>query len=97
MRAAARWEDLLDELECRLEQWQIALDGDGPYPDAFSWPEGLGPCPEALVPRARRIDAAQRDVRDRLTLRQESLGALLRTEGRVRGAAPVPLFVDQHS
>ncbi len=85
------------ELEDRLGRWQAALEGSGPYPEDFSWPDGLGPCPDHLVGRARAVDAAQRDLRSRLAMRREALAALLHDGARTRRVAAVPLFVDQRS
>lgn len=102
--ATARWDRVLTELEQRLERWQAALEGDGPYPGDMVWPRELGPCPDALAGRARRVEAAQQDLMARLSMRREALGALLRTgaagpggSARPGRAAPAPLFVDQHS
>lgn len=94
---AARWEAVLDELERRTEQWRAAIGGGGGYPDAFAWPDGLGPCPPHLADRARSLHAAQQDLQARLALRRDALGSLLRTDARPRARVPVPLFVDQRS
>lgn len=102
--AAARWDEVLTELERRLARWHAALEGGVPAPDDIAWPKEIGPCPDALAERARRIDAAQQDVMGRLLMRREVLGALLRAGAAGPGsstgsgrAAPPPLFVDQHS
>jgi hypothetical protein len=95
--ATARWEQLLTELEGRVEQWKAALDGEGPFPEDFRWPEDLGRCPDHLADRARRVNAAQQDLHARLSVRREALAALLRSDMRFGRARSTPLFVDQRS
>jgi hypothetical protein len=92
-----RWERLLSELESRLEQWQAALDGEAPFPDDFRWPEDAGRCPDELLDRARRVNAAQQDLHERLALRREALATLLRSDIRFGRARSTPLFVDQRT
>lgn len=85
------------ELEDRLGRWQAALDGNGPYPEDFSWPDGLGPCPDHLAGRARAVDAAQRDLQARLAMRRQALAARLHGAPRPQRVTAAPLFVDQRS
>lgn len=96
-RPVEPWEQLLDTLEERLGQWRAALEGMGDYPDELLWAHDPGPCPDHLLNRARRINAAQQDLCARLSLRREALGALLRSDGRFGHALTTPLFVDQRS
>jgi hypothetical protein len=86
---------VLAQLDGRLQTWQAALDGAGPYPESFTWPAGLGPCPSHLEARANRILAAQRDLQARMAARRAALGgALTGTSEPSRHREP-PLFVDQ--
>jgi hypothetical protein len=96
-RSVEPWEQLLDVLEERLGLWRSALEGKGDYPDELRLAQDPGPCPDHLLDRARRINAAQRDLCARLSLRREALGALLRSDGRLGHTLTTPLFVDQRS
>ncbi|HEX4081704.1 MAG TPA: hypothetical protein VHX40_01985 [Acidimicrobiales bacterium] len=94
--AADPWDDVLDEMERRLDHWWAAVHGEAPFPPVYRLPDGLGPVPGRLRSRAATVLAAQRDVEDAMGARRAALGALLRQSTTPRPSS-VACFVDRRA
>jgi hypothetical protein len=76
----AAWDAALTTLETAL----AAADADGVAPAPWTEPTGLGRMPRAMVGRASRLAAAQRDAIARIDARRAAIGEHL---GAVRAVA----------
>jgi len=82
----AAWNAALDELERYADGPGLGLD----------WvpPTDLGPLPVELLPRARRIAAAQDRAIRRLTDERRTVGAHLEAVGAASPAPVRPVYLD---
>jgi len=65
--ATPSWVDVLDAMELRVRQTERILSGEiGVYPEHFVLPDGLGPMPPDLAPRAAAILEATLAIEDRV-------------------------------
>ena len=92
------WEEALDAYARHLEAQADAIaDGDPTAVPTFSPPTGLGPLPEALVPRVQELLAEANALEEALELALAGAGRELATVRRAVGRRPAAraAFMDQ--
>ena len=90
------WGGVLDAFERTLIEQYAALErGEADTIEAFVPPQGLGPLPRELAPRARALllqaEELTRDVRGRAAATSREIAML----GRIRPSDPSPSYLDQ--
>lgn len=92
----AAWQCALDDFEAALRAQREVLSGQGDGPGTFRPPDGLGPLPVELLPRALELARACAELTTQLQLASErtrgSIAQLLPAE-----APPGPAFLNTHA
>lgn len=90
------WSAALDEFEAALRAQEAVLCGQPDRPDTFRPPEGIGPLPIELLPRALELARACAELTGQLHVAreraQERLGGM-----SPPGTPPGPAFLSTHA
>jgi hypothetical protein len=91
------WTGVLDAMERRLVLAERFLAGEEVHLDHFVLPDGLGPLPAELRPRARALFEATGQAESRLAVEMERMTRRVRPASLLAGGddRPAPSYVDR--